>query len=100
MKYLTIDIADENGHLFGFNANSDFEKDFDIIDKIKAALSVSQLDALVIPPTKDNVSATYDKPQLKEKIESYYNNKEALIEFVWRLMNNAWTNGYNTPNYD
>ena len=47
-------------------------------------------------PTKDTVRSTYNKPELDKKVNYYYKNKKALKEFVWHLMNNAWTNGYHT----
>jgi len=38
-RTLTIDTANENGHRFGFNAITEIEEDFDLMDKIKQALS-------------------------------------------------------------
>ncbi len=44
-------------------------------------------------PKKQDVKAEYDKLELQRELTKYHGDFRALLEFVWHLQNNAWTDG-------
>ena len=45
-------------------------------------------------PTEENTPDNMSKEKIRNRIKLYEGNPEFLTEFIWHLMNNAWTDGY------